>query len=109
MDERYLAVHVLGKGLLIFSACSHAGIVNVLLHAREAFPGIPLWGALGGLHLSGGGPERLIPDTVAHLRQFGLRQIMPAHCTGWRAVHALLREFGESVVTPCAVGSRFVF
>jgi 7,8-dihydropterin-6-yl-methyl-4-(beta-D-ribofuranosyl)aminobenzene 5'-phosphate synthase len=109
MDERYLAVHVLGKGLLIFSACSHAGIVNVLLHAREAFPGIPLWGALGGLHLSGGGPERLISDTVAHLRQFGLRQIMPAHCTGWRAVHALLREFGESVVTPCAVGSRFVF
>jgi len=109
MDERYLAVHVREKGLLVFSACSHAGIVNVLLHAREAFPDVPPYGALGGLHLSGTGPERLIPDTVTHLRQFGLQQIMPAHCTGWRAVHALLREFGESVITPCAVGSRFAF
>ncbi len=64
---------------------------------------------LGGLHLSGTALEVLIPDTVAHLRQFGLRQIMPAHCTGWRAVYALLKEFGESVVTPSAVGSRYVF
>jgi len=33
----------------------------------------------------------------------------PAHCTGWRALWALLNTFGESVVTPCAVGSRFTF
>jgi 7,8-dihydropterin-6-yl-methyl-4-(beta-D-ribofuranosyl)aminobenzene 5'-phosphate synthase len=109
MDERYLAVHVRDKGLIIFSACSHAGIVNVLLHAREMFPHIPLYGVLGGLHLSGAAMERLIPDTVAHLKQFALQQIMPAHCTGWRALYALLHEFGESVVTPCAVGSRFRF
>jgi 7,8-dihydropterin-6-yl-methyl-4-(beta-D-ribofuranosyl)aminobenzene 5'-phosphate synthase len=109
MDERFLAVHVRDKGLIIFSSCSHAGIVNVLLHARQVFPDVPLWGVLGGLHLSGPGPERIIPDTVANLKPFALRQIMPAHCTGWRALHALLREFGESVVTPCAVGSRFAF
>src|SRR5690242_4625765 len=29
MDERWLAVNVAGKGLVVFSACSHAGIVNV--------------------------------------------------------------------------------
>lgn len=109
MDERYLAVHVKGKGLLVFSACSHAGIVNVLLHTSQVFPDTPIYGVLGGLHLSGAAIEPLIPDTVAHLKQFRLRQIMPAHCTGWRAVYALLREFGESVVTPSAVGSRFVF
>ena len=109
MDERFLAVHVRDKGLIIFSSCSHAGIVNVLLHAREVFPDVPLYGVLGGLHLAGAGPERIIPDTVEHLKPFALRQIMPAHCTGWRALHALLREFGESVVTPCAVGSRFAF
>jgi len=109
MDERFLAVHVRDKGLLIFSSCSHAGVVNVLLHAREVFPGVPLYGVLGGLHLAGEGPERAIPETVEHLKPFALRQIMPAHCTGWRALHALLREFGESVITPCAVGSRFAF
>jgi 7,8-dihydropterin-6-yl-methyl-4-(beta-D-ribofuranosyl)aminobenzene 5'-phosphate synthase len=53
--------------------------------------------------------ERLIPETVSNLQQFHLQQIMPAHCTGWRAVFALVREFGESVVTPSAVGSRVVF
>ena len=39
MDERFLAVHVRGKGLVVFSACSHAGIVNVLHHARASIPG----------------------------------------------------------------------
>jgi 7,8-dihydropterin-6-yl-methyl-4-(beta-D-ribofuranosyl)aminobenzene 5'-phosphate synthase len=109
LDERYVAVHVRGKGLIVFSACSHAGVINVLLNAREVFPDIPLYGVLGGLHLAGAAMERLIPDTVAHLKQFELQQIMPAHCTGWRALYALLSEFGESAVTPSAVGSRFTF
>jgi 7,8-dihydropterin-6-yl-methyl-4-(beta-D-ribofuranosyl)aminobenzene 5'-phosphate synthase len=109
MDERYVAVHVREKGVIVFSACSHAGIINVLLNAREVFSDVPLYGVLGGLHLSGAAMEQLIPDSVAHLKQFELRQIMPAHCTGWRALHALLNEFGESVVTPSAVGSRFTF
>ena len=109
MDERYVAVHVRHKGLIVFSSCSHAGIVNVLLDAREVFADVPLYGVLGGLHLSGLAMERLIPDTMTHLQQFELQQIMPAHCTGWRAVYALLTTFGESVVTPSAVGSRFTF
>ncbi|HXJ81738.1 MAG TPA: MBL fold metallo-hydrolase [Candidatus Methylomirabilis sp.] len=109
MDERYLAVNVRGKGLIVFSACSHAGIGNVLLNAREVFPDVPLYGALGGLHLGGAAMEPRIPDTVAFLRRFALQQIMPAHCTGWRALCALVNAFGESVVTPSAVGSRFTF
>lgn len=46
-DERFMAVHVRGKGLVVFSACSHAGIVNVLLHARASFPGVKLHAATG--------------------------------------------------------------
>lgn len=109
MDERYLVVHVRHKGLIVFSSCSHAGIVNVLLHVRDVFSDVPLYGVLGGLHLSGIAMERLIPDTMTHLKQFDLQQIVPAHCTGWRALYALLNTFGESVVTPSAVGSRFTF
>lgn len=109
MDERYMAVHVRDKGLLVLSACSHAGIVNVVTHARETFGNVPLYGVLGGLHLSGAAMEKLIPDTMTHLKPFDLKQIIPAHCTGWRALYALLNTFGESVVTPSAVGSRFQF
>lgn len=109
LDERYVAANVQGKGLIVFSSCSHAGIVNVLLNARDVFPDVPVYGVLGGLHLAGVAMERLIPDTMAHLQQFRLQQIMPAHCTGWRALCALVNTFGESVVTPSAVGSRFTF
>ena len=48
LDERYVAVHVQGKGLIVFSSCSHAGIVNVLSDARTVFPDVPLYGVLGG-------------------------------------------------------------
>lgn len=106
MDERFLAVHVRGKGLVVFSACSHAGIVNVMHHAREMFPGVKLHAVMGGFHLSGP-TEAIIPETIRDLGTFGLDLMIPAHCTGWRAVNALERAYGEKVVVPSAVGKRF--
>jgi 7,8-dihydropterin-6-yl-methyl-4-(beta-D-ribofuranosyl)aminobenzene 5'-phosphate synthase len=108
MDERYLAVDVRGRGLVVFSACSHAGIVNVLIHVRSAFPRLPILCVFGGLHLVGS-LERIIPDTIEGIRSFDPVQIVPAHCTGFRAVHALLNAFGEPTVVPSAVGSRYSF
>ncbi len=107
MDERFLAVQVRDKGLVVFTACSHAGVVNVLTHARAMFPDTPLYAVMGGLHLSGPGPEKVIPDTVQGLTGFGLQMVVPAHCTGWRAVTALVNSFGEEVVVPAAVGKRY--
>lgn len=109
MDERFLAANVKGKGVVVFSACSHAGIVNVLTHARELFPGVPLHGVLGGLHLAGAGPEKVVRDTVADVARMGLRRVAPGHCTGWRAVHALAAALGEDVVAPSAVGKHYAF
>lgn len=107
-DERYVAVLVRGKGLVVLTACSHAGVVNVLTDARRNFPDLPLHAVVGGLHLSGA-TEARIPQTVRDLAQFGLSHIVPAHCTGWRAVTALVGAFGEPAVIPAAVGKRFVF
>jgi 7,8-dihydropterin-6-yl-methyl-4-(beta-D-ribofuranosyl)aminobenzene 5'-phosphate synthase len=106
IDERFLAVHVRGKGLVVFSACSHAGIVNVLHHARACFPDVKLHAVMGGFHLSGV-TEAIIPETVRDLGGFDLDLIIPAHCTGWRAVNALERAYGEKVVVPSAVGKLF--
>jgi 7,8-dihydropterin-6-yl-methyl-4-(beta-D-ribofuranosyl)aminobenzene 5'-phosphate synthase len=108
MDERALVVRVKDRGLIVFSACSHAGIVNVLQHVRESFPGETIHTAMGGFHLSGE-TEAAIPETVRDLVQFGLTHIVPAHCTGWRAVNALERAFGEAVVVPAAVGKVLAF
>ena len=106
-DERFIAVNLRGKGLVIFSACSHCGIVNVLHEARRLMPDIPLLAAMGGFHLSGTN-ERIIPQTVADLGSFGMRWMFPSHCTGWRALNALERAYGEAVVVPGAVGKTFV-
>jgi 7,8-dihydropterin-6-yl-methyl-4-(beta-D-ribofuranosyl)aminobenzene 5'-phosphate synthase len=108
IDERWLGVHVAGKGLVVFTACSHAGVINVLKDARAKHPDIPLYCVLGGFHLSGA-TEKIIPETVAALREFGLTYIAAGHCTGWRAMAALVNAFGDQVVTPTAVGKRFVF
>jgi 7,8-dihydropterin-6-yl-methyl-4-(beta-D-ribofuranosyl)aminobenzene 5'-phosphate synthase len=108
MDERWLGVHVAGKGLIVFTACSHAGVINVLTDAKAKFAGVPLYCVLGGFHLSGA-TEKVIPETVAALRDFGLTYIAAGHCTGWRATAALVAAFGDQVVTPTAVGKRFVF
>lgn len=106
-DERFVAVAVRGKGVIVFTACSHAGVVNVLKHARGCFPDLPLYGVLGGFHLSGTN-ERVIPQTVDAMREFDLSVIAAAHCTGWRATGALAGAFGDAVV-PSAVGKLYKF
>jgi len=109
MDERYVAAHVKGKGAVVFTACSHAGLINVLKDARNVFGDAPLHSVMGGFHLSGNKMEEIIPDTVNDLRAFGLKRIIPAHCTGWRAVRALTNAFGEDIIVPSAVGRQFAF
>jgi 7,8-dihydropterin-6-yl-methyl-4-(beta-D-ribofuranosyl)aminobenzene 5'-phosphate synthase len=108
-DERYLAVKVKSKGIIVFSMCSHAGIVNVLTDARSRFDGHPLHAAMGGFHLSGRTVEPVIPETIRDLMSFGLKRIVPAHCTGWRAFTALSRACDEDVLVPSAVGRKFLF
>lgn len=108
MDERFVAVNVAGKGLVVFTACSHAGVINVLTHAKASFPDVPLYAVVGGLHLSGTN-ERIIAETVEAMRPFGLTVIAAGHCTGWRAVTALANEFGDQTLVPLAVGKRFSF
>lgn len=105
MDERFVAVKVKDKGAIVFSACSHAGIVNVLTHARDCFAGTPLHAVLGGLHLAGAN-EPIIPQTVEAMRPFELQTIAAGHCTGWRAVNALAGAFGDAVV-PSTVGKIY--
>jgi len=108
LDERWLAVNIAGKGIVVFSACSHAGIVNVLTHAQKTFAGTPLHAAMGGFHLSGPN-ERIIPQTVDAMKAFDLKLIAAGHCTGWRAMSALANAFGDKVLAPTAVGKRYTF
>lgn len=108
MDERYLAVNVKDLGMVIFSSCSHAGIINVLSDAREKSDPIPLYGVMGGLHLSGPNFEPLIERTVKDIEQFGLQRLVVGHCTGWRAFQSLVNAYGDAVILE-AVGHTHHF
>ena len=50
-----------------------------------------------------------MPDTMKDMQSFGLKRIVPAHCTGWRAVHALANVYGDDVLVPLAVARQFAF
>jgi 7,8-dihydropterin-6-yl-methyl-4-(beta-D-ribofuranosyl)aminobenzene 5'-phosphate synthase len=108
MDERFLALNVAGKGVVVLTACSHAGVINVLEHAKTCFGQARLHAVVGGLHLTGSN-EKIIPETVAALRGFDLAVIAAGHCTGWRAISALANAFGDSTLVPLAVGKRITF
>src|SRR5437868_8424663 len=75
-------------------------------HAQTSFPSIPLHAVAGGFHLAGGN-EKIIAESVRDIGAFELRLIAPGHCTGWRAVNALVTAYGESIVAPLAVGKIF--
>ncbi|HYE92866.1 MAG TPA: MBL fold metallo-hydrolase [Terriglobales bacterium] len=105
MDERFLTVRLRDKGTLVFSACSHAGIVNVLAHAAET-SSAPLYGVMGGFHLAGA-TEKIIPETVAGIERFAPKLLAPGHCTGWRALSLMARTFGDELI-PTAVGKRYL-
>jgi 7,8-dihydropterin-6-yl-methyl-4-(beta-D-ribofuranosyl)aminobenzene 5'-phosphate synthase len=108
IDERFLMVNVAAKGLVVFTACSHAGLVNVLKHAGDISPGVPLYAVLGGFHLAGPN-EKIIPETVQAVREFNLNTIAAGHCTGWRAIKAFADAVGEAVLDPSVVGKRYTF
>jgi 7,8-dihydropterin-6-yl-methyl-4-(beta-D-ribofuranosyl)aminobenzene 5'-phosphate synthase len=61
---------------------------------------------MGGFHLNGPAFEPLIPRVLDDLAEMSPQVLVPAHCTGWRAQHAMARRFGEAFI-PNSVGTRF--
>ena len=109
LDERLLAAHVRGRGVSVLSACSHAGVVNASLTAKELSSGLPVDVVLGGYHLAGAAMEQRIDDTVRDLVKIvAPRVVAPGHCTGWRAKAALATAFAPGRYGPSVVGSRYV-
>ena len=96
------------RGLVILSGCSHAGAINVLRHAQRLTGNSRIAGFIGGLHLTGGIFESRIEPTVEALRAADVSRVLPAHCSGWRAVHAVARAMPEAFVKS-AVGTTVTF
>lgn len=98
IDDQALVVHVRGQGLVVLTGCGHAGVVNIVRHAQRLTGVDRLHALLGGLHLSGPAFEPTIAPTVSALSTLAPALVVPGHCTGWRAQHALAAALPDSWV-----------
>jgi 7,8-dihydropterin-6-yl-methyl-4-(beta-D-ribofuranosyl)aminobenzene 5'-phosphate synthase len=108
LDDQALVASVRGRGLLVLSGCSHAGIVNILRYAQRLTGETRIHAVIGGLHLSGPYFEPTIGPTCDALEQFAPDYIVPCHCTGWRAIHTIAGRFPDAFIQN-SVGTRFEF
>ncbi len=106
LDDQAAVLNVRDKGLVVMTGCGHAGIVNIVRYARKLTGVEQVYAVIGGFHLNGPLFEPIIAATCKALAELAPQVIVPAHCTGWRAVHALAASFPEAFI-PNSVGTRF--
>jgi len=107
-DDQAVVVNLEDKGLVVLSGCSHSGAINVLRQAQRLTGEDRVHAFVGGMHLTGGIFERLIPRTLDELVAIAPRWLVPCHCTGWRATHEIARRLPEAYVQT-SVGTRLLF
>ena len=107
-DDQAVVVQVRGRGLVIVSACSHAGAINVIRHAQRLTGIEQVHAFVGGMHLTGGLFEAIIPRTIDELAAIGPSVLVPGHCTGWKAMHRLAAQLPQAFV-PSNVGTTLHF
>ncbi len=103
--EQALVYHLKGKGLVVMTACGHAGVVNTVMHAREVTGVEEVHAIIGGFHLSGA-PEERIRKTVEDIAAIDPKIVVPMHCTGLETIEALSERLPSKVIYNSA-GTRY--
>ncbi len=106
LDDQALVMNVRDKGLVVLTGCGHAGVVNIVRYARKLTGVDRLYAVMGGFHLNGPLFEPIIPDTCAALAELAPQVIVPTHCTGWKATHALAAQFPDAFIQN-TIGTRY--
>jgi 7,8-dihydropterin-6-yl-methyl-4-(beta-D-ribofuranosyl)aminobenzene 5'-phosphate synthase len=98
LDDQALVLRLRERGLVVLSGCGHAGIVNTVRYAQKLTGQQEIAAVIGGFHLSGPMFEPIITPTVRAFDELAPALLVPAHCTGWRAVHQLAARFPDAFV-----------
>jgi 7,8-dihydropterin-6-yl-methyl-4-(beta-D-ribofuranosyl)aminobenzene 5'-phosphate synthase len=108
LDDQALVANVRGRGLVVLTGCGHSGIVNIVRYARKLTGEDSIHAVVGGFHLSGPWFERVIEPTCDALAGFSPEYLVPTHCTGRRAIHAIAARFPGAFIQN-SVGTRLEF
>lgn len=107
LDDQALVANVRDKGLVVLTGCGHAGIVNTVRYARKLTGIDEIHAVIGGFHLSGPLFEPIIAETSRALAELNPRHVVPTHCTGWKAAHAMSHVMPDAFIIS-SVGTTFV-
>jgi 7,8-dihydropterin-6-yl-methyl-4-(beta-D-ribofuranosyl)aminobenzene 5'-phosphate synthase len=108
LDDQAIVAKVRGRGLVVLTGCGHSGIVNILRYVRRLTGESGVHAVIGGFHLNGAYFEPIIGPTCDALAAIAPDYIVPTHCTGWRAIHAIAARFPDAFIQN-SVGTRFEF
>jgi 7,8-dihydropterin-6-yl-methyl-4-(beta-D-ribofuranosyl)aminobenzene 5'-phosphate synthase len=107
-DDQAVILNIKDKGLVVISGCSHAGIINIVNYAKEVSGEDRIYCVIGGMHLTGGIFEPIIPRTIDELEQLKPRTIVPCHCSGWKAIAEIAKSMPEAFIQN-SVGTKYIF
>ncbi len=91
-DDSGVAVITPG-GLVVITGCGHAGICNTVAHAREVTGVREVRAVMGGFHLKK--DDEVTRATVRWLKENGVQQAFPSHCTELPALARFYEHFGN--------------
>jgi 7,8-dihydropterin-6-yl-methyl-4-(beta-D-ribofuranosyl)aminobenzene 5'-phosphate synthase len=107
-DDQAIVLIVKDKGLVIITGCGHAGIINTLNYAKELTGEDRIYSVLGGMHLSGGLFEPIIPRTINELEELKPKFVVPCHCSGLKAMSEIARKIPDAFIQN-SVGTNYIF
>jgi 7,8-dihydropterin-6-yl-methyl-4-(beta-D-ribofuranosyl)aminobenzene 5'-phosphate synthase len=107
-DDQGVAIKVKGRGLVVISGCSHAGIINTVKHVQKIVRTSRVHAVLGGFHLTGPIFEPIIGPTIEEMKKIGPDFVVPLHCTGWKAINQFAAKMPEQFFLN-TVGTTYVF
>jgi 7,8-dihydropterin-6-yl-methyl-4-(beta-D-ribofuranosyl)aminobenzene 5'-phosphate synthase len=107
LDDQALIMNLKGRGLVVLTACGHAGLINTIRYAQRITGNEEVYAVMGGMHLTGGLFEPVIPRTISELKSINPSLAIPCHCTGWKAIHEVARHLPHAFVQN-SVGTKYI-
>jgi 7,8-dihydropterin-6-yl-methyl-4-(beta-D-ribofuranosyl)aminobenzene 5'-phosphate synthase len=91
------------RGLLVILGCAHAGIINILTHARQKTGENRIHAVIGGTHLWSVSKDQK-EKSIEALTDMSIDRLGVSHCTGFEMSMRLAQVFGERFFN-CNVGT----